>query len=254
MRFLAPFEEASEASRMGRACSICDEEKWRGMVVIDPCIHNLCEDCMTRHMEQLAARGQPITCPFCRVPVTSVTRIDHTKAGAVSPHFTRGGAVVSHVISVMNRTCEALAWALKATDPAHRPPHPVALVRPSFVEVDSTVGSATSFLEDGLVMEQVAMKERIMGASLNERRRPDGRFQCQFFHCMKMEEPGGPKFLRCSNCKVVRFCSRACQAAAWNKEGHHKRLCNLYKKHMEACAERKQRKEEEEAGEGEGGK
>lgn len=46
----------------------------------------------------------------------------------------------------------------------------------------------------------------------------------------KKEEGGAaePKvFLRCSGCKVARFCGVACQKKAWVK-GYHKRVCKMY--------------------------
>jgi hypothetical protein len=234
VRLLAMNEEFNVKSRTHRDCDIC-LEKDQPVVIINPCMHELCEGCYARHAQRMLQQGSPISCPFCKQPVAGAARLDDAFVQLQPAHFLHGGSITLNFISVTSRICETLAWAAKAKAAAHRPPNPVALVKLSIQEPDGTLGTAVSFLQDGLALERVVLTEKVMGASLNERRTPDGRFQCMFIHCMKMEEAGGFKFLRCSACHIVRFCSRECQKKAWNQVENHKRMCGKYSKHVAAC-------------------
>lgn len=149
-------------------------------------------------------------------------------------------------MGVMQEVAEALQ-ACQATDPNERPPLPALpykLMRLSIVEGDGeTVGTATSLLEDGLRIKQVMISTSSTASSLRERVTADGRYQCMFTECMKMQEKGATPFARCASCRIARYCSPECQKEAWGKG--HKRICKKYKEVLDARNTRKEGKEAE---------
>jgi hypothetical protein len=228
---------------VNRSCAICEEIRPNGLVSLTPCTHDLCETCWHRHWDSSTRRQpmEPVSCPFCRETVTGSNILSDDPRKAM---FQKGGSIITWFMSVTQQVCDALQWACQATDPKERPPLPslpVKLVRLSIIESDGkTVGTATSFLEDGLKLERVVLSTCVLGASLNERVTPDGRHQCMWIECMKMETEGDRPFARCASCRIVRYCSPECQKKAWGK-GFHKRMCKKYKEVVDARAEREEK-------------
>lgn len=234
---LDPTPDVEKQSRLMRPCSICEEMQVNKMVGLSPCTHDMCETCWHRHWEASTRRQpmDPVRCPFCTQVVAGTAILTDEDPRYVL--FSKGGSIVINFMSVMQEISNALQWACQATDPRERPPLPslpVKLVRFSIVESDGkTVGTATSFVEDGLMLERVVSSTCVFGASLNERVTPDGRHQCMWIECMKVEKEGDKPFARCASCRIVRYCSPECQKKAWGK-GFHKRMCKKYKEVVDA--------------------
>lgn len=218
-------------------CPICDEFSVNGLMGLQPCCHSLCPPCMRRHCESSKERQPmaPVRCPFCKQTVTQVIPVSRDIRDEMS-YVKKGGSIISYIV-LIERICEALHWAGKATDPQERPPLsslPVKLVRLSVVEGDGeTVGTATALLEDGLKMQKVMMSTSLFGGSINERVTADGRYQCMWMDCLKVQEEGSQPFARCASCRIARYCSPECQKKAWWKGGH-KRVCKKYKEVVDA--------------------
>jgi hypothetical protein len=220
-------------ARKARPCEICEEEGWEQMLLIAPCMHELCRKCLVGHQRACAERGQPgpLPCPMCRGEVEQV--VDLAEARGSFPFWDRGGTLVRSFAALASEASEALQWASKATDPAHRPPFPVKVLRLTIVERDGTVDNATCFVSDGLRLEHVLKTENCLGASLFDRRDGQGRWQCTNPECMAFESPEeGRKASLCTGCRVARFCSSDCQRMAWTLG--HKRMCQLWKAHQAA--------------------
>ena len=140
----------------------------------------------------------PAYCPVCQKAVKEFRAKDKW-VHENTPFFKYGGPVISAFMSALH-ICVTLRWACQATDPKDRPPLaslPIKFVRISIVEADGkTVGTATALLEDGMNFGKLLHSTSLSGVSLNERVTADGRHQCMWMQCLKMQDKGGKAFAR----------------------------------------------------------
>lgn len=61
---------------------------------------------------------------------------------------------------------------------------------------------------------------------LNKVSEDDLTMQCGYERCGKVEQTGGPKFMRCGRCRIRFYCSKECQINDWP---HHKKMCEARK-------------------------
>lgn len=96
MRLLA-FNEAANDERCAlQDCDICVETdiEMKCMVMLAPCMHELCERCFAQHTQQLRRQGRPRSCPFCNEPITAAQRLDMDDMGGTPvPKFFRFGGM-----------------------------------------------------------------------------------------------------------------------------------------------------------------
>lgn len=134
-------------------------------------------------------------CPFCLQVVAQVALVNR------ETRVQKGGSTIKY-IPLIASVSEAIRWACQATDPKERPPLdslPVKFVRLSIVEADEkTVGTSTLWLGfQMLPVHQVMSSTSTLGVALDV---DDGRRQCMWEDCKKMEEEGGKAFKRCGSC------------------------------------------------------
>jgi hypothetical protein len=110
------------------------------------------------------------------VELTAAEKMGPGVSDDVAVFISQGGSIVRCFIQVMTNICETAHWSQQAEDVSECPPFAVRLVKLTIAERDGTVGSALSFIEDGLMCEQIILREQTLGASLQERRKKDGRW------------------------------------------------------------------------------
>lgn len=196
-----------------------------------PCMHDLCRMCLLAHQRACAERGGPLLCPMCRAEIQDVMSMEGPEEAF--PWVDHGGTLVRVFAGLVVDACETLHWAARATEPSHRPPFDVKVLRLTLEERDGAVGSAKCLVEDGMRLAHLLKTEKPIGAVLFDRRDARGNWQCQNLTCGVFESPEeGRRTSLCTGCRVARFCSRQCQTTAWTMG--HKRMCKMWKAYQAA--------------------